>query len=274
VARGISPPDLSQCTRIEVEYDPSTLEHFFPNYERHSVLSPEEIAYVRSLKTVIEDPKIIKAIAREVCAGQHISIRKGAITFKAFTRFVCYHEGGDSTLLTILPDTIGIAGHWFKYEDGLRSTRYVPPQIKSLLARERCADNMVHLYDYLRLRYWDGRPFPSPGEWCDVIVEARQAEGASGEALTRSFRCPCAGPGRCHYAINPDCEPNSPADTVLLFEARGGWNQHGGRELFTFDHHEPRGGLVLLNGDDWDGMNRPTVKFIRTEEELRALRWK
>ena len=172
VARGISPPDLSQCTRIEVEYDPSTLEHFFPNYERHSVLSPEEIAYVRSLKTVIEDPKIIKAIAREVCAGQHISIRKGAITFKAFTRFVCYHEGGDSTLLTILPDTIGIAGHWFKYEDGLRSTRYVPPQIKSLLARERCADNMVHLYDYLRLRYWDGRPFPSPGEWCDVIVEA------------------------------------------------------------------------------------------------------
>jgi hypothetical protein len=35
--------------------------------------------------------------------------------------------------------------------------------------------------------------------------------------------------------------------------------------LFTFDHHDPKGGCVLLH----DG----TVKFIRTEEELHALRW-
>ena len=52
-------------------------------------------------------------------------------------------------------------------------------------------------------------------------------------------------------------------------------------DLFTFDNHDPKrlapivlpspqrssgGGCVLLN----DG----TVKFIRTEEELHALRWK
>jgi hypothetical protein len=53
---------------------------------------------------------------------------------------------------------------------------------------------------------------------------------------------------------------------VLLFETKAGWNQYGGSELFTFDNHEPRGGCVLLN----DG----TVKFIRTTEELRQLRWK
>ena len=68
------------------------------------------------------------------------------------------------------------------------------------------------------------------------------------------------------YAVNPHCEPNSPADTVLLFEATAGWNQHGGPERFTFDNHDPQGGCVLLN----DG----TVKFIRTKEELQQLRWK
>jgi len=71
---------------------------------------------------------------------------------------------------------------------------------------------------------------------------------------------------RCHYAMNPLCTPASAADTVLLFETKVGWNQHGGPELFTFDNHDPKGGLVLLN----DG----TVKFIRTEEELKELRWK
>jgi len=52
---------------------------------------------------------------------------------------------------------------------------------------------------------------------------------------------------------------------VLLFEAEAGWNQHGGPELFTFDNHDPRGGCVVLKDR--------TVKFIRTEEKLRQLRW-
>ena len=68
------------------------------------------------------------------------------------------------------------------------------------------------------------------------------------------------------YAMNPNCRKDSSPDTVFLFESKPGWNQHGGPELFTFDNHDPKGGLVLLN----DG----TVKFIRTEEELKQLRWK
>ena len=58
----------------------------------------------------------------------------------------------------------------------------------------------------------------------------------------------------------------SPPDTVLLFETKGGWNQNGGPELFTFDNHDPKGGCVLLND--------ATVKLIRTKEELQQLRWK
>ena len=80
------------------------------------------------------------------------------------------------------------------------------------------------------------------------------------------YKCPSVGEGKCHYAMNPDCRCDSPPDTVLLFETQAGWNQHGGPELFTFDNHVPKGGLVLLN----DG----TVKFMRTEEELKQLRWK
>ncbi|HPC96080.1 MAG TPA: hypothetical protein PLU87_14130 [Sedimentisphaerales bacterium] len=113
--------------------------------------------------------------------------------------------------------------------------------------------------------------WPAPDEWADRILQRRIAERGTDdpravEYIAEQFVCPSAGDGRCHYAMNPDCEPNSPADMVLLFETKAGWNQHGGPELFTFDNHDPKGGCVLLN----DG----TVKFIRTEEELHALRWK
>jgi len=48
----------------------------------------------------------------------------------------------------------------------------------------------------------------------------------------------------------------------------------GGPELFTFDNHEPKGGCVLLNDGNLYSVPGPTVRFIRTKEELQALRWK
>jgi hypothetical protein len=68
------------------------------------------------------------------------------------------------------------------------------------------------------------------------------------------------------YAMNSNCRDDSPPDVVFLFESKPGWNQHGGPELFTFDNHDPKGGLVLFNNG--------TIKFIRTEERLKRLRWK
>jgi hypothetical protein len=86
------------------------------------------------------------------------------------------------------------------------------------------------------------------------------------EEMMERFKCPAAGEGKSHYAMNPNCKRESPSDTVLLFETKAGWNQHGGPELFTFDNHELRGGCVLLKD--------ATVKFISNEEELQQLRWK
>lgn len=145
--------------------------------------------------------------------------------------------------------------------------------------------------------------YPDPNQWCDAIVKAlqnryfsypywwgkRSKRTYSDTDIADRFTCPSVrqpaeaeDTGTCpsepnlpklikplwesHYAMNPNCELNSPPDMVLLFETKAGWNQHGGPELFTFDNHDPRGGCVFLN----DG----TIKFIRTKEELHQLRWK
>jgi hypothetical protein len=111
--------------------------------------------------------------------------------------------------------------------------------------------------------------YPAPlSWWCDAMewAFAGSAKGKWHDSKMKTHVCPGVGEGRSTYAMNPNCKPDSPSDMVLLFETRGGWNQHGGPELFTFDNHDPKGGCVLLN----DG----TVKFIRTTEELQQLRWK
>jgi hypothetical protein len=107
-----------------------------------------------------------------------------------------------------------------------------------------------------------GKMYPKPSKWCDAFVPIWEKNH---ESRWFEFRCPSMPDAKCTYAMNPACEPNSPPDTVLLFETKAGWNLHGGSELFTFENHDPKGGCVLLNGG--------AVKFIRTEEELKQLRW-
>ena len=144
------------------------------------------------------------------------------------------------------------------------------PDVHPLARRVTCASNMKILFVSLAL-YAEahGGAYPAGERWCDLLVEwtGEDLDDPNGvEALRKAFRCPAGPEGGCHYALNPDCEPNSPGDMVLLFETKAGWNQNGGPKLFTFDNHDPKGGRVLLN----DG----TGKCIPTEEELHALRWK
>ena len=104
--------------------------------------------------------------------------------------------------------------------------------------------------------------YPTPEKWCDLIVPylGQKIDDIDEEM----FCCPGAKDGKCHYAINPNCEPNSPADIVLLFETKGGWNQFGGPELLTTENHE-EGGCNI-------GFNNGSVEFVR-EEELGDLKW-
>ena len=86
--------------------------------------------------------------------------------------------------------------------------------------------------------------YPTAYKWCDLLVQ-------KADVLEKHFICKGAlaegDEGLSHYAMNPNCEPNSPPDTVLLFETKGGWNQYGGAELLTFDNHNGEGCNILFN---------------------------
>ena len=151
----------------------------------------------------------------------------------------------------------------------MRSLLVLTPQLRPFELRGTCAHRIEAVFLHMDLREHllskESPKYPPPDTWCDAVLNHYLSTHASG-SIEGLFRCPAAQQGRCHYAINPNCRPDSPPETVLLFETSPGWNQHGGPELFTFDNHDPKGGLVLLNDC--------TVKFIRTEEERKQLRWK
>jgi prepilin-type processing-associated H-X9-DG protein len=103
--------------------------------------------------------------------------------------------------------------------------------------------------------------YPMGSKWCDLLIN----DANVAHIQEKLFVCPSGGEGRCHYAMNPNCEPNSPGDMVLLFETKGGWNQFGGPELLTFENHNGKGCNVLFN----DGR----VEFV-TPKNVGKMKWK
>jgi hypothetical protein len=104
---------------------------------------------------------------------------------------------------------------------------------------------------------YDGE-YPTADRWCDLLVQLDYVN-------EEPFCCPGNYRARSSYAINPNCEPNSPSDVVLLFETKGGWNQSGGPEILTTENHRGKGCNISFNGG--------TVKFVPTNE-LSLLRWR
>jgi prepilin-type processing-associated H-X9-DG protein len=133
-----------------------------------------------------------------------------------------------------------------------------PPTIPRRQAnRIRCMTNLRSLTAAVSI-YADehGGAYPPVRTWCDSIMARYVDEGF--------FRCRGGGPGRSHYAMNPQADSNSAPDVVWLFECSGGWNQSGGPELLTTGHHENKGCCVSFA----DGH----VQFIKAEE-IPRLRW-
>jgi len=117
----------------------------------------------------------------------------------------------------------------------------------------------------------DPREYPNPNKWCDQLLAYSEIcaqitgdEEWAGPVKKENFIFDDIDDGPCHYAMNPNCEPNSPPNTVLLFETKAGWNQLGGLEILTTEYHKPRGCMVLFN----DG----SVRFIPTEK-IHELKW-
>jgi len=272
------PPDLRNCTRIEIQYQPSMLEYFFPYAGQQSLLSRSEKHDLQSLRTiVVDDPELIKAFAKDVKKGVPTT---GIVRQRSAAHLLCYRGDEHLTSFCIYNDESIVTDGWSRFtrDEPLQSLRMFTPRIKQFELRLKCADNLKDLWNRFRLydkaeknrtKDTSGNSkilYPIPAKWCDVMVPAYRSIGMVDYWNMRLYICPSAIQGKCHYAMNPNCKPDSIPNTVLLFETKAGWNQHGGPELFTFDNHEPKGGCVLLN----DG----TVKFIRTNEELQQLRWK
>ena len=129
-----------------------------------------------------------------------------------------------------------------------------------------CGSHLHRLGIVMRLyaNDFDGK-YPTSDKWCDLLVE-NYDERHYVDAKT--FICKSALRGgdknRCHYAINPKAEPNSPPDMVLLFETKGGWNQFGGPEILTTENHKGKGCNVLFN--------KGRVEFVKPER-LGELKW-
>jgi hypothetical protein len=299
-----TPPDLSKCTCLEIHYSLGAVPYPFGDAIARSIFSAEEREFMDSFDTwVLDDRELIKTFAQNVSRGVYAGQVPGLAT--PGPDVVCYRGSERVTSFNVRPGSIVIDhGRMFKYPLALPDLMILePPQMRPLRLRWECAHRVGGLYSPGHLPRTKISSYSAPDCWCDVIVETLQQQRSntmngpvkrvySDVTIAAMFRCPIAGahargdgneprdevngakPGGqtvvrswiSDYALNPNCEPNSPADTVLLFETKAGWNQHGGPELFTFDNHDPRGGCVLLN----DG----TVRFIRTEEELHALRWK
>jgi hypothetical protein len=275
--------NLRTCTKLEICYKHSALEYFFPLAINQSILSHEEIEYLQSEQTfVIEDRNIIKSFAKEITDGSPFY---GIVNESNIAHFDCYNNNEHLTSFTTYGDLIVEAEEklqLLKQKDSL-SIGMLPPEIQKLQYRVQCAINLRNLYYRLRLynliiaKQQNKLPvkdvviYPNSTDWFDALISIGYFPKSVISIfvipkLDKPHVCPSVGEGRSTYAMNPNCEPNSPGDMVLLFETKAGWNQHGGPELFTFDNHDPKGGCVLLN----DG----TVKFIRTKEELQQLRWK
>jgi hypothetical protein len=271
-------PDLNDCDHVLIRFQPSMLEYFFPYQNQQFLLSPAEKQYLQSQNTIVSDDKtLIKTFIEEI----NKYAPGGIITERSTAHVICYFEDEQLTSFTIHDDRAIVTEgkQRLRYKMGLQSLKELTLQVIPFELRIQCATNLVnlwyrfHLYEIASksvriglFRKHEKLPYPSSNTWCDSIERTYRSFGYFKTTIPKPFICPSAGEGKCHYAMNPNCKYDSPGEMVLLFETKAGWNQHGGPEMFTFGNHDPKGGSVLLN----DG----TVKFIRTEEEIKALRWK
>ncbi len=123
-----------------------------------------------------------------------------------------------------------------------------------------CRNNMKYLGVAIQMYAGENSgSYPPPEKWCDLVTTDL------GDLADKAFHCPAVKEYMYHYAMNPNCKPNSPPDTVLLFETQNsGWNLSGGPELLTTENHKEKVCNVLFN----DG----SVKGIK-KEEIANLKW-
>ena len=104
--------------------------------------------------------------------------------------------------------------------------------------------------------------FPTASEWCDLVFDY----AGSNQQI---FRCPAAPEGIFYgYAFNRNLDGvklhEVDPQTVMIFEADGGWNETGVADLATFDRHlQPGCNVGFVDGH---------IEFVPVER-IGELKW-
>jgi hypothetical protein len=151
---------------------------------------------------------------------------------------------------------------------------YTKEDINAFAARP-CLKNLLLFGKAMRIYASDYGQYPEPNQWCDSLLKHGHVDLEHFVCPSLILTCPYTGRiilfrplpkrGRCHYAMNPNCKPDSPPDTVLLFETKESWNQFGGPEILTFENHKGVVCYAVLK----DGR----FKFV-TPKDIGKLKWK
>lgn len=134
-------------------------------------------------------------------------------------------------------------------------------RVGQLSHRMTCGTNLSVLGKAMLIYTNDYDGLPTPANWCDLLME-------KAEVSPLMFQCKGAGEGRCHYAMNEAIATvgtKAGPDMVLLFETHAGWNQVGGLDILTTDHHHGEGCNVLFMDSH--------VEFVKASR-IPELRWK
>jgi prepilin-type processing-associated H-X9-DG protein len=126
--------------------------------------------------------------------------------------------------------------------------------------RAVCAGNLKDLGIAIHLYRDNNHNYPSVDNWCDLLQKQK-------ELPIQVFKCPGDKNGPFSYAMNPNAEPNSPNDVVILFETKSGWNQFGGPELLDFDNHNGKGCNILFNDGHVEWVIKERIAELKWEVE-------
>lgn len=145
----------------------------------------------------------------------------------------------------------------------------------SLAMRMACGANLTRLGKTMLIYPNDhGGCYPEPARWCDVLLRSAQVKAdhflcpmVKWEWRRQVFPWPIPRNRKCYYAMNPNCEPNSPPDTVLLFEIKGGWDKFGGLGILTVDNHQGGGCNVLFNDGHAEFVTRKRIGDLKWDVE-------
>jgi len=170
-------------------------------------------------------------------------------------------------------------------------------EIKKNAYKIICAKNLKTLYKAMQTyaSNYNGN-YPTAEQWCDLLVEYSDVDikkftckAVAGDEPYHSTTSPISEANfppnlifirdyndnqddhkylylikQSHYALNPNTNPNSPTNTVLLFETKKDWNHFGIMEIASIDNHFPNGCNVLFSNGK--------VKFIKPDE-VAELNW-